>query len=212
MKAVWKQVRRHLRDGEQGYDQHNAHHAQAGNDSQCDEHHQHILERLHRDSLRTRKFPVEGNVNNRAQVEDEEDSQYHCKSCQQGDVSQCDGQDIAEQIGWKIRCKTRSKESKHDTQRHAQRPEYCDGGVLAHVIAFAEPFHSESRQYGKHGSRQDRGYARVQSQADASKRSVRQSAADKHQPPGHDICTDKPADNTCQQAADEGVLKEGILQ
>jgi hypothetical protein len=41
---------------------------------------------------------------------------------------------------------------------------------------------------------------------------MRQSATDEYQPSRHDIRTDKPADNACQQTADEGMLKEGVLQ
>ena len=33
-----------------------------------------------------------------------------------------------------------------------------------------------------------------------------------HQSPRYDIRTDKSANNACQQTADEGMLKEGVLQ
>ena len=43
------------------------------------------------------------------------------------------------------------------------------------------------------------------------KRSMCQPAADKYQTPGNDVCTDNSTDNACQQAADQGMLKESIL-
>ena len=46
-----KQIRRHLRDGEQGNNQHDAYHAQACNNGQCNEHHQYIFEYLYGNTL-----------------------------------------------------------------------------------------------------------------------------------------------------------------
>lgn len=40
---------------------------------------------------------------------------------------------------------------------------------------------------------------------------MRQSATNEHQSPRYDIRTDKSANNACQQTADEGMLKEGVL-
>ena len=66
-----KQVGRHLRDGEQRDDQHDSHDAQAGHNSQGDEHHQQVFKPLYRYPLRAGKLAVEGHVNNGATEEDE---------------------------------------------------------------------------------------------------------------------------------------------
>ena len=46
-----KQIRRHLRDGEQGNNQHDAYHTQACNNGQRNEHHQYIFEYLYGNTL-----------------------------------------------------------------------------------------------------------------------------------------------------------------
>ena len=78
--AVRENIGRHLRDGQQGDDQHDAHHAQAGHNGQCDEGHHQIFHHGDRKTLRTGKFSVESNGNERTEKE--------CESSR-GDECQC---------------------------------------------------------------------------------------------------------------------------
>ena len=210
--AVGEEVGRHLRDGEQRDDQHDAHHAQAGHDGQGDEQHQGVFEEGDGQSLRAGELAVERDADDGAQIEPEEHGKHGGKRAQKDEVGGRDGQDVAEEIGREVGREAGRQEGEHDAQRHAQRPEDGDGGVLAHVLPLAEPLYAEGRQDGEHGRRQDGRQARVQPQPDAAERGVRQAAADEHQPPRHDVRAHQAAGDACQQAAQQGVLEECVLQ
>ena len=145
------------------------------------------------------------------QIQHKEYYQYCGKATQQGNIAQVNGENIAKQISGQVGRKSRRKEGKHNSQRHPQCPEHRDGRVFAHILPLAEPLHAESGEYGKYSCRQYGRDSRVKSQPDAAKRSMRQSAADEHQPPGDDVRANQSASDACQQAADKGVLEEGVL-
>ena len=212
LKALREQVGCHLGNGKQRDDQHDAHHAEAGHDGQGDEHHQEIFEQGNGNALGTGKVAVEGDADDGAQEEQEKKAEHDRKHSQQQNVARRNGQDIAEQVGGEVGGIAGGQEGEHDAQGHAQGPEDGDGRVFAHVLAFAEPFHTEGGQYGKHGSRQDGGDACIESQTDAAERGMGQSAADEDQPAGDDVSAHQSAGDAGQQAAQQGVLKEGVLQ
>ena len=98
-----------------------------------------------------------------------------------------------------------------EKQLLAKVREYGNGRIFAHIFTSAEPLYTKGGKHGEDGCRQYRGNSGKQSQSYSSERGVSDPSTDKHQSAGNNIGADYPAGNACQQAPQQGVLKECIL-
>ena len=165
-----EEIGSHLRESEQGNDEHNAYHPQASHDGEGDEHHQYIFEKHDGNTLRTGILPVESDVDNRIQKTREESDKQDGPPHQHPNVCQCDGQDIAEKESGQVGCKSGRKKTEDNPDGHAECPKHGDGGIFTHILPLAEPFHSESREHGKDGCRQKWRNAGVEPDANTAER------------------------------------------
>ena len=162
--------------------------------------------------LRTCELAVESNGHDGTQEQREECNQHDTQDTQQENIAVRDGQDVSKQKRRQVGSESRSQKAEDNSDSHAERPEHGDGRIFAHVAPLAQPFHTEGRQHRKDSSREQGRDTRIKSDADTTKRSMRNASADEYQSAGNDVRPDDAAGDAGKQTAQQGMLEKSILQ
>lgn len=186
-----KKIGGNLWYGKHGDNQYDTHYAQAGYNRQRDEAHHDIFYAVYRQMLRPCELGVEGDRQKRPQKYGETKNGYNRDGSQKNQVAVTDCKNIAEQVRAQFRREARSQKAADDTDAHAQRPEYGDGRVFAHVSAVAEPLYAPGGQNRKDSRRQDGRKPHEYAETYAAERGMRNAAADEYKAACHNICPDK---------------------
>ena len=210
--AVGEEVGGHLRHREQTQCEHNAHYAQCAYYGDSDESHHEILDETDGQTLRPCEDGVEGYAEKRPVEQRERHRHHHRHDGKQHKVGGAYGEDAAEKERGQVGGKARREEAAQYADAHSERPEHCNGRVLAHITAPRHPLYAESREHRERHCRRDGIESHIDADAYAAERGVGDAAADEHQPPHHYVCADKGTHDACKKRSQKGVLEECVFK